>query len=144
MPLPSVPGWLIDYRTAHTVFASLSNRRIDHLIARCQARELYISHHEESRFSADPLVKGPFLKDQCCIYEPDDDVYERCPAVRAPANGKKLLVGNEAAVFITAIAISRNFGVISDHKSKTFSTVHDFCATYGVPVLTSAKYFSLL
>lgn len=146
MPLPPVHGWLIDYRTAHIIFASKSNVRIDHIIARCQAGNLHICHREESKFRADDLLLGPFIDDQCCVYEPDDDVYDRCPAVEhsAAAVGKTLLVGSEAAVFMTALAIAKQFGVISDHTSPRFATVHDLCPAYGVPVLTADQYFQLI
>lgn len=144
MPLPTVHGWLIDYRTARLVFASQSNLRIDHLVDRCQAGHLHICHHEEGSFREDELLVGPFIRDQCCVHEPDDDVYDRCPSVQNAAVGKILLVGNEAAIFMTAVAISKQFGVISDHKSPRFATVHDLCAAYGVPVLTADQYFQLL
>ena len=144
MPLPEVQGWMIDYRTAHLIFASQSNRRISHCTAQCQAGKLYICHHEERRFREDHLVAGPFIEDRCCIYEPDEDIYERCPAVHDAANGKPLLVGNDAAIFITATALSRQFGVISDHNSPKFATVHDLCSIFGVPVLTADQYFALV
>jgi hypothetical protein len=47
-------------------------------------------------------------------------------------------------VFITAVAIAQQLGVISDHISPKFATVHDFCAAYGVPVLTADQYFALI
>jgi hypothetical protein len=143
MPLPQVQGWMIDYRTAHTIFASQSNVRINHCVARCQAGQLHVCHHEEGRFRDDALLVGPFINDQCCIYEPEDDIYERCPAVRDAANGKPLLVGSDAVIFITATALARQFGVISDHFSPRFATVHDLCAVYGIPALTADQYFAL-
>lgn len=144
MPLPPVQGWMIDYRTAQTIFASQSNVRIAHCVTCCQAGTLFLSHYEEAKFRRDPLLAGPFIADQCCIYEPDEDIYGRCHAVRDAANGKPLLVGSDATVFISATALSRQFGVISDHQSARFATVHDLCPPYGVPVLTSEQYFALL
>jgi hypothetical protein len=134
---------MIDYRTAHSIFASQSNTRIAHCIARCQDGSLYICHHEERRFRDDGLLANAFVLDQCCIYEPDDDIYARCPAIASNPNGKSILIGNQAAIFITATALSKHLGVISDHVSPRFATVHDLCAAFGVPVLTSNQYFAL-
>jgi hypothetical protein len=74
VPLPPVQGWIIDHRTAHSIFDSQSNERIAHCVARCQNRSLYICHHEERRFRDDILLAATFIIDQCCIYEPDDDI----------------------------------------------------------------------
>jgi len=144
MPLPHVQGWMIDFRTAHSIFASQSNARIAHCVARCHDHSLHICHHEEQRFRDDDLLVSAFIVDQCCTYEPDDDVYARCPAVAANPNGKSVLTGNKAAIFITATALSKHFGVISNHVSPRFATVHDLCAAFGVPVLTADEYFSLI
>jgi len=135
---------MIDYRTAHSIFASQSNARIAHCVARCQNSSLYICHHEERWFREDDLLAAAFIVDQCCTYEPDDDIYDRCPAVAANPNGKSILTANQAAIFITATAVSKHLGVISDHVSPRFATVHDLCASFGVPVLTADQYFSLI
>jgi hypothetical protein len=142
MSLPKVKGWIIDYRTACDIFDSQSNIRIAHCIARCQDGSWHVCHFEEEQFRKNPTLKGPFIADQYRVYEPDDDVYQRCPTIAARPNGKPILVGNQAAVFITATAASKNFGVISDHKSLWFATVHDLCGAYGVPVLTADQYFA--
>ena len=144
MLLPLVQGWMIDHRTAHSIFASQSNARIAHCVARCQNGSLRVCHHEERRFRDDALLASTFLIDQCCIYEPDDDIFERCPAIASNLNGKSILTGNQAAIFITATAISKHFGVISDHISPRFATVHDLCTAFGVPVLTADQYFALV
>lgn len=144
MSLPSVHGWLIDYRTAHSIFASQSNERIAHCVARCQHGSLHVCHHEEKQFRHDDLLANAFIIDQNCVYEPDDDIYERCPAVATNPNGKSILIGNESAIFITSTALSKHFGVISDHVSPRFATVHDLCLAFGVPVLTAHQYFSLI
>lgn len=115
MPLPSVSGWIIDYRTASQIFLSLSNARISHCLAKCQSGDLHVCHHEESKFRADPIVCAPFVNDQCRIFEPDEDVYAICPALQTAPTGKPFLSGtSEVSIFITAIAISRGFGVISE------------------------------
>jgi hypothetical protein len=144
MALPSVNGWMIDYRTAHQIFASQNNRRISHCVKKCEAGTLYISHYEERQFRADTLVAGPFMIDQCCVYEPDDDIYSRCPAIQNAACGKPILVGNGSAVFIAATALSKSLGVISDARSPKLATVFDLCVIYGVPTLSADEYFNLL
>lgn len=144
MPLPNVQGWMIDYGTAHAIFASKSNVRISHCGSQCHLGLMYICHYEEQYFRDDDLLADVFLNNQCCVLEPDDDVYERCPAIAANPNGKAILAGDQSAIFITASALARHLGVISNRKSPVFSTVHDLCACFGVPVLTADDYFSLL
>jgi hypothetical protein len=67
---------------------------------------------------------------------------KRCLAISSSPVGQNRVEGNEAAVFLTAIAASKNCGVISDHRSNTFSTVYDLCQQFGVPVLSAEGYFA--
>lgn len=143
MPLPPVQGWLIDYRTASAIFASQSNVRIAHCVTLCQEGTLHICHREEARFRNDVALAAPFILDQLRVFEPDDDIYDRCPAIGTNGCGKPILQTNETAVFISAIAVARNFGVISDHRSSKFATVYDLCSVLGVPVLSADEYFAL-
>lgn len=144
MALPPVQGWMIDFRTAIAIFESGSNERIAHCVERCENHTLHICHCEEDQFKASDLLKGPFIVDQCCVHEPDDDIFKRCITISQSPNGKPRLTGNEAAVFITATALSKNYGVISNHRSTVFATVYDLCCTYGVPILSADEYFGAL
>jgi hypothetical protein len=141
MSLPSVAGWLIDFRTARSIFASGNNARIAHCVGLCGAGNLHICHCEEQSFRGYPPLQGPFLDGHNCVWDPDENVFERCAAIASGAGGRHLLTGNEVAVFLTAIGLSQNFGVISDHQSDAFVTVHDLCLTYGVPVFFAEQYF---
>jgi hypothetical protein len=84
------------------------------------------------------------MDDQCCIHEPDDDIFQRCETIIQTPNSKRLLVGNDAALYITATALSKNYGVISDHRSPVFDTVYDLCKTYGVHIFSANEYFAAL
>jgi hypothetical protein len=143
MPLPLVEGWLIDFRTARTIFVSGNNQWISHCVGLCEEGRLHFCHCERELFKDMPILKATFLDNQNCTWEPDEDVFQRCVPIGASPAGQNRLMGNEAAVFLTAIAASRNFGVISDHRSPVFTTVYDLCNTYGVPVLSAAEYFEL-
>jgi len=142
MPLPAVQGWIIDHRTAEAIFSSGSNVRINHCVDMCQAGQLHICHCEEDLFRSSPSLCGPFIIDQYCICEPDDDIVLRCGAVSANPNAANLLTGNEAALYLTAIALAKNYGVISDHRSFIFATVFDLCTTFGVHILSADEYFA--
>jgi hypothetical protein len=144
MSLPDVQGSMIDYRTADAIFLSQNNLRIAHCISLCQDGRLYICHHEEQLFKKNGSLKLPFIEDNSCIFEPDDDVYGKCHAMTANSHGKPRLAGNDAAIFIAATAAAKDFGVISDHQSPRFHTVHDFCTAYGVPIYTADQYFALI
>jgi hypothetical protein len=141
MALPSVNGWLVDFRTARSIFLSGSNERISHCVGLCASSKLYICHCEEDAFKSLQVLREPFLDENKCIFEPDEDIFDRCIAVSAHPNGKACLIGNEAAIFITAIALAKNFGVITDHRSPPFQTAYDLCKSYGIPVFSADEYF---
>jgi hypothetical protein len=68
----------------------------------------------------------------------------RCATVSANPLDKQPLAGNDAAIFLTATALSKNFGVISNHRSPVFATVYDLCMIYGVPIFSADGYFDAL
>lgn len=144
MTLPILPGWLIDFRTAREIFSSGSNERISHCVGLCGSGQLQICHCEEQEFKGVSQLKSAFIDEQNCIVVPDDDILERCLGISAGRLGSNILTGNNAAVFITAIAASRGYGVISNHRSISFSTAYDLCKLYGIPVYSADKYFELL
>ncbi len=144
MALPPVHGWIIDYRTADAIFLSGSNIRINHCITLCQTGLLHVCHCEEGKFRASHSLKGPFISSQCCVFEPDEEILERCLDVKGNPVSDGLLTGNEAALFMTATALTKDFGVISDHRSPKFATVYDLCNTYGVPIFSADQYFDAL
>lgn len=144
MPLPPVAGWLIDFRTAHGIFSSQSNVRITHCVERCADGSLHICHTEAERFKQTPGLAGPFMIDHYRVFEPDEDIFQRCEAIGANGCGKRVLPGKDTGIYLTAIAAANSFGVISDHRSNHFATVYDMCALWGVPVLSADDYFALL
>ena len=143
MSLPEVEGWLIDFRTSRTIFSSGNNEWISHCVGLCEAGGLHICHCERQLFRDDPSLRDPFLDSQNCVWEPDEDVFQRCIAIAASGRVPPTLIGNDTAVFLTATAAGNNLGVISDHRSIIFSTVYDLCITYGVPIFSAAEYFAL-
>jgi hypothetical protein len=144
MPPPAVDGWIIDFRTARAIFNSGSNERIDHCIGMCASGQLYIPHCEEKLFRTLPALKAPFLDQHNCVLEPDDDVFERCKAIDGHPVRQRLLQGNDAAIFMTAAALERNLGVISDANGHSFATVRELCDVYGVHNFSADEYFALL
>ena len=144
MTLPSVSGWLIDYRTASAIFASGSNTRIDHCIGMCGKNGLHICHKEETLFKSEKPLRQAFIDDQYCVCLPDEDIMKQCINVSSSPKCKELVAGNTAAIYLTAIASCRNYGVISDHRSPFFSTVFNLCDHYGIPILTADGYFALI
>jgi hypothetical protein len=141
MPLPPVSGWIIDFRTARSIFASGSNARISHCVELCGAGKLVACHYEEVQFKSDPKLKPAFLDGKNCIVVPDEDVMKRCISIAKTPLKKKRLIGTDAPLFIAAFAAANSFGVISDHRSPSFSTVSDICEHYGIPALTADQYF---
>ena len=144
MALPSVAGWVVDFRTAREIWASGSNVRIDHCVGQCVAGAFHICHCEEPSFKSLPKLRAAFLDDQNCVHVPDADIMDRCIAVSGHPKGQRVIRGNQAALFITAIAAAKNFGVISDHRSTKFATVFDLCVEFGIPVMSADDYFNAL
>jgi len=144
MALPAVEGWIIDFRTARAIFTSGSNERINHCVGMCANSQLHIPHCEEKLFKTLPILKAPFIDQQNCILEPDDDIFERCQAIDGHPVRQRLLQGNDAAIYMTAAALERNFGVISDASSHSFSTVRELCDVYGVHNFSADEYFAAL
>jgi hypothetical protein len=144
MPLPPVDGWLIDFRTARAIFSSGSNERISHCVEMCATSKLHFPHCEEKLFKSDPSLKAPFIDQQNCLLEPDDDVFERCLAIDGNPVRQRLLQGNDAAIFMTAAALAKNLGVISDAEAHSFATVRELCDVYGIPNVSSDEYFAAL
>lgn len=144
MALPQVNGWLIDFRTAEEIFASGSNVRIGHCVQLCIQGQLRCCHCDKNSFKDVPALKAAFLVDQDRVVIPDDDILKRSLAISHTPVGSKRLQGNESAVFLTAIAASGGYGVISNHRSPIVSTVYDLCTHFGIPVYSAEEYFDLL
>jgi len=144
MPLPDVNGWLIDYRTADSIYSSGSNIRIDHCTQLCIDGKLWCCHDEKPLFAKSTTLAPVFINGHDCVVVPSDDALERSLAIASSPVGKKRLSGNEASVFLAGIAAASGYGVISDHRSIVFATVYDMCEMFGVPVYTADEYFDLL
>jgi hypothetical protein len=98
-------------------------------------------HCEANHFKKIPILKAAFFDNQNCEYTPDEDILRRCIGIANSPLAKKRLEGNEAAIFIPAIAASKNQGVISDHRSVIFMTTFDLCIHFGIPILSADEYF---
>jgi hypothetical protein len=143
MALPPVDGWLIDFRSAELVMLSASNIRISHCVQMCVDGKLFCCHCERDEFKTIQSLKDSFITSQDCVVAPDDDILKRSLSIsKSHPHGKKRLTGNESSIFITAIAASKNFGVISDHRSVVFATAYDFCRKFGVPVYSVEEFFA--
>ena len=141
MPLPQVDGWLIDYRTAAAVYESASNERIDHCTGMCEGGDLCFCSLEDKFFGGHDRLQPIFIEDNDCRIIPDNDVMSRTEHIMTLPFAKPFRVGGQSIVVISAIAIARNFGIISDHTSDSFVTAADICAHYGVPVMTMDAFF---
>jgi hypothetical protein len=87
----------------------------------------------------------PFIDQQNRLLEPDDDVFERCLAIDENPVRQRLLQGNDTAIYMTAAALAKNLGVISDARSsQSFATVRQLCDVYDVPNFSSDEYFAEL
>lgn len=100
MALPQVSGWLIDFRTADSIFSSGSNVRIDHCLELCGAGGLFFCHEEEKLFKATPKLKQAFMDNCDCLLFPDHDVMQRCVSVQNNPICKKLFNGNRLAIIL--------------------------------------------
>ena len=142
MSLPSVRGWIIDFRTARQVFASGNNQRIDHCVAACASGIMKHCHAEHELFKGVAALKAPFVDDNNCQCVPDAAILERCVAIAGSPPAQRLIKGGNSAIFITATAVVQGFGVISSHHNLVFRTVRDLCSHFGVPVVTADEYFN--
>ena len=142
--LPDVDGWIIDFRTAREILDSTSNYERSHLIGLCKAKLVWLSHTEQNLFKSHADAKKHFIGDQNLIVEPDDDVVTAAISLdgKKLPKGRKLLVSDEASLMIAAAASAKGYGVISDHQSTTFATVHTICGVCGVPSLSRHEYFA--
>lgn len=144
MTLPAVAGWIIDFRTARFIFTSGNNQWIHHCVGLCGDGMLFMSHVEEDDFKSLPQTKAAFLDDNNCLVVPDEDVRGRCVSLVSSPLTKNLVKGNDSAIFITATAASKQYGVISNHRSPVFSTVFDLCVANGIPIFSAVDYFKEL
>ena len=144
MALPQVAGWLIDFRTADSIFDSGSNERIDHCVNLCGTGLLFFCHEEEKLFKGAPTLKQAFIDDCDCLLFPDQATMQKCVSVQGSPICKKLFKGNRTAIILTATAACRNFGVISDHRSPIFNTVFDLRKHFGIPTYSANEYFAEL
>ncbi|TKV78930.1 hypothetical protein FDV58_24835 [Bradyrhizobium elkanii] len=136
----------MDYRTAIAVFESGSNVRIDHCQQMCSQGKFYICHLEERQFKSDPALRAAFLTGQNCISVPNQSIMQQCINISTNPISKRLLKGEagQIAIYLTATAACRDFGVISDHSSPYFATAADLCDHFGIPNYTADGYFALI
>lgn len=144
MTLPAVSGWMIDFRSARSIFESGNNHQISHCVEACSNGTFRYSHREHELFKEDAALKAAFVDQQCRCF-PDQQVLQAALGIRNSPLAKKMLAGSrDGGIFIAAIASTRNYGVISDHRSLVFPTVFDLCKHYGIPVLSTAEYFDAI
>ena len=141
MPLPKVSGWLLDFRTARVIAESESNFQINHCIEMCGCKKFRGTHLEKKKFSEIEMLKIHFVDNNNLIV-PDHNIIERATAITASAVGKPTHPVDDVEVFLTATALSKNFGLISNHMNSRFVTVAELCESYGVEVLSVSQYFS--
>jgi hypothetical protein len=141
MPLPSVPGWLIDFATAQGIFDSGVAKRLNHCAEMCRSGIFHIAYAEERLFKGHPVLSEHFLKSQNRIVYPTPAISTECVNIANNPKCKKLLPGNQSAIILTAIAASEGYGLISDATSTFYVTAYDLCDHFGFHALTSVRYF---
>ncbi len=144
MTLPAVNGWLIDFRTARAIFESQSNERIAHCVDACANGSMHYCHEERDLFKGVPNLKSAFVDQANCVCTPDQEILEICLHVARLPLAKKLMVGNNSAIFLTATAAVKKYGIISDHRNLVLTTVYDLCKAYGIPSFSANEYFERL
>jgi hypothetical protein len=102
------------------------------------------SHVEETQFRANKKLKECFLNGTGCVIEMDENIFQCCQTIKNNPICRNLGRWNELAIYLAAVAATKNYGVISDHSSTKFSTVHDLCSVYDVHSYTQDRYFGLL
>lgn len=141
MTIPCLPGWLIDFETAQNIFDAQNNARIVQCQKLCSSGVLHICHSEEKLFKEHAALRAPFLEDQNCICYPTAEIWAQCANVSNSPKCAKLVPGNQSAIYLTAIASCRQYGLISDNRSIFFTTVYDLCTHFGVPAFSADEFF---
>lgn len=142
MALPSVNGWIIDFRSARAAFDGRLNISISALTQACADRKVHYCHCEHEDFKAHASLKLPFIDDQDCRIRPTDDVMAHALALRASINSgtKEVLIGDKASIFILASALAHQFGIITDGPSGKFLNVISLARKFGVAHVTTAQF----
>lgn len=144
MTLPPVSGWVLDFRTARAIFDSKNNANIDAIHSLVVKNKILICHREEHLFKGHSQLAQTFLDGSNCICRPDDALMKKCATVGSNPLCKKIFPQDGSTIWITAIAIKSGFGVLSDHRSISFTTSFDLCKHYGVPALTAKEFFAAI
>lgn len=144
MPLPIVNGWLIDFRTARVIFTGGDNVLINACVQMCENGALKYCHCEDKDFRSDANLKPPFVDDQLCRAEPNADAMQRCAAIAGMPQIKPLLIGDKTTIFLIGVALSFQFGILSNASSPRFATVHDIGPPLGLHVLTAQQFQHLI
>lgn len=148
MPLPELPGWIIDFVSARTAYTDFDNQLIDTYSQMCADGQLYCCRCESDLFRDHAGLRPPFIEDQDCRLALDDDVIDKLEALEHRLNGgidgKRLLPGMDAGKQIVATAIKMNFGVISNKVSDRFVTVRDMCVACDIHILTTDEFKALV
>ena len=121
MPLPPLPGWLIDYATAREVFVAHPRATRQKVVNLCAGHLLKFCACEEPSFKSVPDVRKHFIDDQNCRCNLNADIASIASALPDVVGGKKLHPKDHSVRMITACAIYHNYGIVTQ-KSGLYVT----------------------
>ena len=148
MALPPKNGWIIEFLAARSAFDAFDNELIDAFIDMCEGGTLFCCRCEGDYFREHDGLKPPFIEDQDCRLDLDDDIIHRLEAVEGAVNGglngKVCLPGATNPQEIVATALRHDFGVVTNKISPQFITTRDLCVVCGVTVMSTAEFKAAL
>jgi hypothetical protein len=142
MPLPPVPGWLVDYATARDIFTSGSNPLKAKIRAMCAAGTLKFCACEKKSFRGSLFVRGPFYEDQNCSCNLTQEIVEIASELPDVVLGKKMSPSDNSARMIVACAIRHNYGLVSS-KSGFYLSPIELGTHQGVTCLSLVQFSAL-
>lgn len=143
MPLPQVPGWLIDYATARDALSNGSAKLKASLVAMCGAGNLRYCACEKESFKSNALTADPFYKKQNCCCNLTLDIVGIASALPNSIGAKRVHPKDESARMIVACALHHNFGIVSS-KTGIFLSPVDLGIHVGLNSLSLEDFAALL
>lgn len=143
MPLPNLPGWIIDFPAVSEIFALQDAVVNQKMVALCLAGELYFSQCEKKSFVGHGDANNCFcaLPDCCCKLCGDiANIASNFPEV---INNKKFNPVDHSQKIIGATAIYKNFGIVSAKKG-VFVTAIDIVNVAGITALNVQQFVAAI
>jgi hypothetical protein len=139
--LKLVSGILLDVFAARDIFtraipaevAAIGNLRANNRLAFCM--------DEEDAFRSDPHAIQAFGNQDPSFCKCTDQFYDYCETLAAQIPDHRFLGESRSQLHVAAFARSHNLGVLSEHKSNFYATVHECCQMIGVYYWNATTYF---